>query len=93
MQSRHGSLLESINAAALAAPTAIGLHKLVLWIASDCIDVFSGCNNEFLFLSWIIFFTHSVMWKYIIRRVYDRYNIELNPKGLYNSIKSKLHGA
>ncbi len=85
-------MLESINAAAFAAPTAIGLHKLVLWVASDCIDVFSGCNNEFLFLSWILFFVHSVMWKYILRRIYEKYNIEFNPKGIYRSIKKRLHG-
>lgn len=89
-QSKKTSLLESINAAAFAAPTAMGLHKLVLWIAGECTDVMLACNNDFVFLSWIIFFFHSIMWKYIIRRVYEKYDIELNPKSIYYKLKSKF---
>ena len=90
-QSKSHSMFESINAAAFAAPTAIGLHKFVLWIAGDCAMALADCNNDFLLLSWIIFFTHSVMWKYIIRRVHDKYHVELNPKGIYKSLKKRLH--
>lgn len=82
--------MEAVNAAAFAAPTAMGLHKLGLWLAGDCTNVSEDCNNAFVFLSWVAFFFHSIAWKYVIRRVYERYDVELNPKALYKYIKKRL---
>lgn len=82
--------MEAVNAAAFAAPTAMGFHKFGLWLAGDCTNVAEDCNNAFVFLSWVGFFFHSIAWKYVIRRVYDRYDIELNPKALYKYVKKRL---
>lgn len=89
-QTKAHSLLESINAAAFAAPTAIGLHKLALYLAGDCALATADCNNLFVTLSWVGFFFHSIVWKYVIRRLHERYNIELNPWYMIKTLKKKI---
>ena len=89
-QSKYTSFLESLSAASLAAPTAILLHKFVLWLAGDCALANAECNNTFLLLAWGIFWAHSIAWKYIIRRVYEKYDVQLNPIQLYRYIKKRL---
>lgn len=87
-QSKLHSLLESVNAAAFAAPTAMGLHKTVLWLAGPCTDVTQACNDPFLLASWFVFFLHSIGWKYLLRRIYQKYGIQLDPKNIFNKMKS-----
>lgn len=89
-QTRFHSLLESINAAAFAAPTAIGLHKTMLWIFGDCSLITSDCNDLFLSISWFSFFLHSIGWKYVIRRIHEKYNVELNPWYMIKTLKRKV---
>ncbi len=89
-QTRLHSLLESVNAAAFAAPTAIGLHKFMLWIFHDCARVTDPCNDTFVMISWVMFFFHSILWKYVIRRIHERYSIELNPWYMVKTFKNKI---
>lgn len=89
-QTKAHSLLESLNVAIFAAPTAIGLHKLLLYLAGDCALASADCNNEFVTYSWAMFFVHSVIWKYIIRRIHEKYNIELNPWYMIKTLKKKI---
>ncbi len=89
-QTKAHSLLESINAAAFAAPTAIGLHKFMLWIFDDCARVNDPCNDTFVMISWGAFFFHSIAWKYIIRRIHEKYNVQLNPWYMVKTLKNKL---
>lgn len=91
-QTKLHSLLESINAAIFAAPTAIGLHKTMLWIFGDCSLISSNCNDIFLSISWFMFFLHSIGWKYVIRRIHEKYSIELNPWYIIKSLKQKNKG-
>ncbi len=91
-QTKAHSLLESVNAAAFAAPTAIGLHKFMLWIFNDCARVSDPCNDSFVFISWIVFFFHSILWKYVIRRLHEKYNIELNPWYVIKKLKLRING-
>ena len=78
-QTRSGSFFESLGAALVAAPTAIGLHKLMLFVFGDCVLVNADCNDIFVLIAWIVFFFHSVSWKYVIRRVHNKYNTKLDP--------------
>lgn len=87
-QSKLNSFLESLNAASVAAPTAIGLHKLMLIIFGDCTLATSSCNDVFVLISWVVFFIHSVTWKYIIRRVYERFGVQLDPIHLVRRIRN-----
>lgn len=87
-QTKLHSALESINAAAFAAPTAMLLHKATLIIAGD--NVLNDNQNLFVFITWVMFFLHSVMWKYILRRVYEHYGRKLSPKYIYKKVKKVL---
>jgi hypothetical protein len=86
-QSNSLSIQESFNGALIAAPTAIGLHKLALWVAGDCALVSNSCNDLFVTLSWIVFFFHSVGWRYVSRRVYDRFGLKLDVMTLINRVR------
>ena len=89
-QTRLHSLLESLNAAAFAAPTAIGLHKLSIFVGNDCVLIDSSCNDLYVGITWIAFFLHSIMWKYVIRRIHEKYDVELNPYNLSVKMKARL---
>ena len=86
-QSRGGSLLESLIAALISAPTAITLTWYLF-------DVFgnnftdSHLKSLYLVISWTIFLTHSFAWKYIWRRIFNRYGIE--PSVIVAWIKKKV---
>ena len=84
-QTRSGSLLESLIAAFCAAPTAILLHKALL-VAYGGNLVSNDVQNMFVFLSWISFFLHSVIWNYIWRRTFQKFGIE--PKTIADKIRS-----
>jgi hypothetical protein len=84
-QTKKHSLLESIQTAAIAAPTAILIHKSVLMIAGD--NALNNNQDLFVSLSWVLFFLHGVMWKYIIRRIHDHYGNRLDPRNIYNTIR------
>lgn len=87
-QSRIHSLLESVNAAAFAAPTAMLLHKATLMIAGD--NVLNENQDLFVFITWIMFFLHSIAWKYILRRVYDHYGVSLDPRNIYKKVRERI---
>lgn len=87
-QSKTHSLFESLNAAAFAAPTAMLLHKAVLILAGD--NALNENQDYFVILSWFLFFWHSVMWKYALRRVYDHYGYRLEPRYIVKRIKKVL---
>ncbi len=85
-QTKLGSFLESVNAAAFAAPTAMLLHKATLIIAGE--NVLNENQDLFVFVTWIMFFLHSIVWKFILRRVYEHYGYKLDPKYIYYRLKS-----
>ena len=87
-QSRLHSLMEALNVGLFAAPTAILLHKAVLMIAGE--NALNENQDFFVTLSWILFFFHSVAWKYIIRRVHEHYGVKLDPKNICKSIYRRI---
>jgi hypothetical protein len=88
-QSKFHSLFESINGALFAAPTAILLHKAVLMIAGE--NAINTNQDLFVTLSWVLFFTHSVAWKFIIRRVHEHFGVKLDPLNIGRTAWAKLH--
>ncbi len=89
-QSKLHSFIESLNAAAFAAPTAIGLHKFSIYIGDECVLIGSSCNDLYVGVTWFGFFLHSIAWKYIIRRVHDKYHVQLDPYNLGKKLIKKL---
>ena len=89
-QSRLHSLVESVNTAAIAAPTAIGLHKLMIILFGDCTLATSDCNDIFILVAWSVFFIHSFSWKYAMRRIYERFGIKLDPIHLVKIARRRL---
>ena len=88
-QTKLHSLLETTHAAILAAPTAILLHKLILILAGE--NALNNNQDLFVTLSWVAFFLHGIMWKYIIRRIYNHYGKRLDPRNIYTKVKGKIH--
>lgn len=74
-QSKYGSFFESFLAALIAAPSAMFLHwyMLELW-GNDFGD--PHIKSTFVTISWISFFFHSITWKFILRRIFDKYGLE-----------------
>lgn len=87
-QTKLHSLLESLNAAAFAAPTAMLLHKATLIFAGE--HALNENQDLFVFITWIMFFLHSILWKYILRRVYEHYGKKLSPKYIYKKVKKMI---
>ena len=87
-QTKLASFLESVNAAAFAAPTAMLLHKATLIIAGE--NVLNENQDLFVFITWFMFFLHSIVWKFILRRVYEHYGYKLDPKYIYYKIRSVI---
>ena len=85
-QSKLGSFLESVNAAAFAAPTAMLLHKATIVVAGD--NMLNENQDLYVFLTWVTFFLHSIAWKFVLRRVYEYYGYKLDPKYIYYRLKS-----
>lgn len=77
-QSFIGSTFESFIAASFAAPTAIILnwYLLELW-GNQFNDLV--LKTHYITISWLIFFFHSVIWKLILRRVFEKHP-QLEPK-------------
>jgi len=69
-QTKSKSLLESILGALVAAPTAIILNYVIYGMLDQGID--SSIKAMFAIVSWLVFFLHSVIWKFIIRRIMER---------------------
>ena len=90
-QSRFQSLFEAINGAAFAAPTALLLHKASIIVAGDCASADFDCNNLYVTTTWFIFFTHSVLWKYVVRRVHEKYGVKLDPINLVKTLYTKIN--
>ena len=89
-QTKSDSFFESLSSASVAAPTAMGLHKLLLYIFDDCANIGSHCNDGFVLISWIMFFMHSIAWKYVVRRIYDKYGVSLDPLKQIKKLSGKL---
>ena len=89
-QTKMHSLFEAINGAAFAAPTALLLHKATIIVAGDCASADYDCNNLYVTITWFIFFTHSVAWKYVVRRVHEKYGVKLDPINIFKTLYSKL---
>ena len=89
-QSRLHSLFESINSAAFAAPTALILLNLLLILFDDCTLATSDCNNIFILVVWTAFFIHSCTWKYIIRRIHEKFGVKLDPNHLVKIARRRL---
>lgn len=87
-QSRLHSLTEALNVGLFAAPTAILLHKVTLMIAGE--NALNENQDFYVTLSWVMFFFHSIAWKYIIRRVHNHYGIKLDPKNLLSNVYKRI---
>ena len=87
-QSRLHSLIEALNVGLFAAPTAILLHKLTLMIAGE--NALNENQDFYVTLSWVMFFLHSIAWKYVIRRVHEHYGLKLDPKNIARNIYKRL---
>jgi hypothetical protein len=89
-QTKKHSLFEALNAAAFAAPTALILHKTTIIIAGDCASADFDCNNLYVTITWFTFFLHSIAWKYVVRRVHERYGIKLDPINIAKTLYTKM---
>lgn len=89
-QTKRHSLFEALNAAAFAAPTALILHKTTIILAGDCASADFDCNNLYVTITWFIFFMHSIVWKYVVRRVHEKYGLKLDPINLVKSLYRKI---
>ena len=89
-QSRLHTLFEAVNTAAIAAPTALGLHKLLLILFGECTLATSDCNDIFILVAWTAFFIHSFTWKYIIRRIHEKFGVKLDPSHLVKIARRRL---
>ena len=89
-QSRLHTLFEAVNTAAIAAPTALGLHKLLLILFGECTLATSNCNDIFILVAWTAFFIHSFTWKYIIRRIYEKFGVQLDPVHLVKIARGRF---
>ena len=89
-QSRLHTLFEAVNTAAIAAPTALGLHKLLLILFGECTLATSDCNDIFVLIAWFVFFIHSFTWKYIIRRIHEKFGLQLDPVHLVKIARRKF---
>jgi len=88
-QSRTHSLSESLNTALIAAPTAILLHKFTLIIAGE--NAININQDYFIIITWVMFMSHGVMWKYITRRIHEYYGYKLDPKHIVKSIIRSIY--
>jgi len=74
-QTRAGSLLESFIAALCAAPTALLLNWYLLDLFGNDLTQ-TDLKSYAVFVGWVIFFFHSIIWKYIWRRLFNQYGFE-----------------
>jgi len=87
-QSRIGSFFESIASAVIAAPTAMILHWYMLDIWGNDFET-ESIKQLFVAISWFSFLIHSIVWKFILRRVFEKYGIKLEPRFILNHIRGK----
>lgn len=86
-QSKWGSLFESICAAAIAAPSSNIIHWYMLDIWGNDLSNLE-LKAHYMWVSWLSFFIHSFVWKFILRRTFERYP-SLEPRNIYLKIKEK----
>jgi len=86
-QSFIGSTFESFIAAGFAAPTAIILNWYLLEVwGNNFTDVIF--KTHYITISWLIFFFHSVIWKLVLRRIFEKHP-QLEPKSIYAKLVGK----
>lgn len=74
-QTKVNSFIESVIGALLAAPTAQLLNWIVMSAWGDCFT--DGLlKEEYNMFLWVMFFLHSIIWKFVIRRILVSYNAE-----------------
>jgi len=86
MQGKSDSFWESVEGAVIAAPTAMLLHKGLLMVAEQ--NALNENQNLFIAVSWIFFLTHSILWRYFVRRINTKYHIHLSPLAIIRRWRS-----
>ena len=87
-QTKTNSMVESFSGALVAAPTANFLHYAMLQLFDQ--HVINENQIYFITTSWIVFFFHSVGWKYVTRRVFEKYGVQLDIIHLARSLWQRL---
>jgi len=84
-QTKLGSLLEAHVSALIGAPLAVIAHILLLIISG----IETDWSNAVLFASasWPVFFYLSVGRQWAIRRLFEKYGINLEPKYIIKKFK------
>jgi len=87
-QSRKSSLLEAHINSLIGAPLAIMAHAALLIVAGYS----PSWENATIFatMSWPVFFYLSVGRIYLFRRIFEKYNLALEPLVIYRKFKSQL---
>lgn len=88
-QSKSGSLVEAHINAAIGAPPAIIINYFLLEHFYP-IDPTPEIIAAWAILTWPIFFYLSVGRIWIIRRIFERFGLLLEPRYIYNWLKSRL---
>lgn len=88
-QSKFGSFFESILGALMAAPSATILHWYMLELWGNDFDN-PTLKGMFVSITWVSFFIHSITWKFIFRRIFERYGLE--PKTLILRLRGNNYG-
>jgi len=74
--------------ALLAAPTAMGLNDFMLYMWNDTLTD-PHVKATYLGISWFSFFLHSIGWKYLLRRIFIKYQWE--PKMMWSWLVKKFN--
>ena len=88
-QSKFGSFFESILAALVAAPSAMILHWYMLELWGNNLGD-QHLKQMFVTISWLSFFFHSIVWKFILRRIFDKYGFKLEPTVILAHLRGRL---
>lgn len=88
-QTKTHSLFETVMGSLMAAPSALLTHKFALYVTGSCATE-SGCQDPFIIGVWVIFLLHSIAWKWILRRLFNRFGKRSDPVFLIRSLINKL---
>ncbi|MDA7942043.1 MAG: hypothetical protein MPJ06_03655 [Nitrosopumilus sp.] len=82
--SRLHTLSESAAGMLIAAPTAFVLLDVMLYVAGSLgVDVSGDGIAGFAATTWLAFAGHSIVWRYVIRRIYERHGYRPDLRRLF----------
>lgn len=95
-QSRLTSLLETLNRSLISGTSAAIIHYIT--ITEICKSGSPTCTDPkllglFSISMFFIMFGNSIVWGYILRRIYERYGVQLDARNIARLISRKIWGS